>query len=262
MTRTLIAIETSTEYCSVALHHAGRVFARSEHAGQTHSERLLPMLADILSEAGIALKDCEAIAFGAGPGSFTGLRIACSVAQGLAYGVDRPVVAVDTLKAMAEQLRSECTQLPEPMAAGTRVLAALDARMQEVYWALYAWQGGEWQVQIAPTLSRPDRVKAELHYIQDLEAAPVHWGCGNGFDIFAAELVPCVASVAGPNLPDARAIAALAARCLARGEVTAATQAAPLYVRNHVALTTLERVEAHAQKKRMESATAQDMGVL
>jgi len=264
MTHTLIALETSTEFCSVALRHAGAVTVRRVHAGQTHSERLLPMLAELLAEAGIAAGACEAIAFGAGPGSFTGLRIACSVAQGLAYGLDCPVIPVDTLRAMAEELRQGQDQQSLP--DGTQVLAALDARMQEVYWAVYAWQDGEWQEQVAPGLSRPADVRHELarepgfasgSAVDPLSGAIVQWGCGNGFDHFCADLKPCVTRIGSPKIPDAEAIAALAARQLVRGETMAAQAAAPLYVRNRVALTTLERAEVQEQKQRLEYAAVQ-----
>lgn len=268
MTRTLIALETSTEFCSVALRHAGQVTVRRVHAGQTHSERLLPMLAELLAEAGIAVHACEAIAFGAGPGSFTGLRIACSVAQGLAYGLDCPVIAVDTLRAMAEELRQNLShnREPESIPDGTLVLAALDARMQEVYWAVYAWQGGEWQERVAPGLSRPADVRHELAGEAGLvsggapiagSSAMVHWGCGNGFDHFSVELSPCVVRIGGPKIPDAEAMAALAERQFARGETMAAQAAAPLYVRNRVALTTLERAEVQEQKQRLEDVAVQ-----
>lgn len=264
MTQTLIALETSTEFCSVALRHAGEVTVRRVHAGQTHSERLLPMVAALLAEAGIAAGACEAIAFGAGPGSFTGLRIACSVAQGLAYGLDCPVIAVDTLRAMAEELRQN--QEPESMPDGTLVLAALDARMQEVYWAVYAWENGEWQERVAPGLSRPADVRHELAReacfasggVADAGSGVIaQWGCGNGFDHFCVALSPCVARIGSPKIPDAEAIVALAARQLARGETIAAQAAAPLYVRNRVALTTLERADVQEQKQRLEHAAVQ-----
>lgn len=272
MTRTLIALETSTEFCSVALRHAGQVTVRRVHAGQTHSERLLPMLAELLAEAGIAAQACEVIAFGAGPGSFTGLRIACSVAQGLAYGLDCPVIAVGTLRAMAEELRQNLSQKrkhnqePDPLPDGTLVLAALDARMREVYWAVYAWQSGEWQERVAPGLSRPADVRHELageagfasSSMPDAASGTlVQWGCGNGFDHFSAELSPCVGRIGGPKIPDAEAMVALADRQLARGETMAAQAAAPLYVRNRVALTTLERDDVREQKKRLEHAAVQ-----
>ncbi len=154
MTQTvLLAIDTSTEFCSVALLAADgptadaasfRTWVRHERTGAVSSTRVLPAVREVLDEAGLAFADCNAIAFGAGPGSFTGLRTATGVAQGLAFGRALPVVPVGTLLACAE-----AAPLNAGAAAGraTRVRAALDARMDEVYWADYAWDdaAGDWQ---------------------------------------------------------------------------------------------------------------------
>ena len=162
MTRTvLLALDTSTEYCSVALLDADtpsgkppavapRVLARHEKTGAVSSARVLPAVKELFDEAGLTLRDCNAIAFGAGPGSFTGLRTAAGVAQGLAFGLALPVVPVSTLLTCAESAR-----MRDPLA--TRVLAVLDARMDEVYWADYAWcaQMAEWQAVSGPALGDP-----------------------------------------------------------------------------------------------------------
>jgi len=229
----LLAIETSTEYCSVAVLHGAIVRARTEHAGQTHSRRLMPLIQAVLAEAGIGLQDCAAVAFGAGPGSFTGLRIACSVAQGLAWGRDLPVVPVGTLVALAEAVRETVELAP-----GTHVLAALDARMGELYWAVYEWDGIDWIERAAPGLDVPGAVAVRLAAQGLLDIAV---GCGNGFDVHAAALGGLVGRVAAPRLPDARQVVALAARQFARAGGQPARDAAPLYVRDHVALTTDER---------------------
>ncbi|MGA7778937.1 MAG: tRNA (adenosine(37)-N6)-threonylcarbamoyltransferase complex dimerization subunit type 1 TsaB, partial [Paraburkholderia sp.] len=163
MTRTvLLALDTSTEFCSVALLSAAidaalvpvsepRVWVRHEATGAVSSTRLLPAIRELFDEAGLVLADCDAIGFGAGPGSFTGLRTATGVAQGLAFGLNRPVVPIGTLLACAESVR-----LRDPSV--TRVLAALDARMDEVYWADYAWDDaqGEWRTVQPASLDAPD----------------------------------------------------------------------------------------------------------
>src|SRR5208282_3173837 len=124
----ILALDASTDVCAVALGDGVSWTGRAESAGQRHSELLLPMVRELLSEARLELADLHGIAFGAGPGSFTGLRIACGVAQGLALGANLPVIGVATLEAMAESARSR--------RGCARVIAALDARMHEVYFAV------------------------------------------------------------------------------------------------------------------------------
>jgi len=241
----LLALDTSTEFCSAAVLRGGQVFARSMHAGQTHSQLILPMIGTLLDEAGLRLADCAALAFGAGPGSFTGLRIACSVAQGLAWGAGLQVLPVGTLAALAEACRDSVDLAP-----GARVLAALDARMAEVYWGVWEWDGAEWVEHRAPALARP----ADLAVLLE-DDAPA-WGCGNAFDVYADALRGRVGTVAAPRLPDARHIAQLGVRALVRGGGQPAQRAAPLYVRNQVALTTEERARAATQKRALGAMAA------
>src|SRR5450830_1545003 len=140
---TILALETSSELASCALLRDGRLTRRASNGVRTHSQSILPMVQELLSEAGIALADCDAIAFGAGPGSFTGVRTACGVAQGLAYGANLPVLPLVTLEAMAEACRAAT--------GAVEVLAVLDARMSEVYWAQYRFIDGGWLEVVAPT---------------------------------------------------------------------------------------------------------------
>ena len=142
----ILAIETSTELCSAALWLDGKVDAREEVAGQRHSELLLPMIDALLVSHGLKAVELDCIAFGAGPGSFTGLRIACGVAQGIAFGIDVPVIAIGTLAALAAASQ-----------AG-RVVCCLDARMGEVYHAAYERRSSDWHEVHAPSLCRPDAV--------------------------------------------------------------------------------------------------------
>jgi tRNA threonylcarbamoyladenosine biosynthesis protein TsaB len=225
----ILALDASTDVCAAALGDGTHWTERVENAGQRHSELLLPMVRALLAEARLDLGALDGIAFGAGPGSFTGLRIACGVAQGLALGASLPVVGVATLEAMAETARKRSGR--------TRVIAALDARMLEVYVAAYAHDGSRWRVVLDPVVVLPG------------EAPPLPsggWtGVGNGFaaypalrERFADVLSGCDEGI----LPTATAIGSLALPRFAAGEGIPAREAAPLYIRHRVALTTAERV--------------------
>jgi tRNA threonylcarbamoyladenosine biosynthesis protein TsaB len=226
----VLALDASTTVCTAALGDGASWSERMETAGQRHSELLLPMVRALLRQARLELSELDGIAFGAGPGSFTGLRIACGVAQGLALGANLPVVGVATLEAMAETLRSQT--------AYTRVIATLDARMQEVYFAAYEHDGTSWSARIPPCVVAP--ADAPLP-----EGAG--WsGVGNGFaayptlgDRLAGVLTSCDEAIG----PTAVAIGALALPRFAAGEGMPARDAAPLYVRHRVALTHAERAD-------------------
>lgn len=232
----LLAFDTSTEYLSLALWLDGRVLVRDLHAGQTHSQRILPLVRELLDEASLQLQQLDGIAFGAGPGSFTGLRIACGVAQGLAFGAGLPVVGVSTLLALAQASTAD------------RVIACLDARMGEVYHAAYmrdgSRDGNDWHEVLAPGLYVPEV----------LPAVPgANWvGAGSGWDSYADALQRAYASqlseVLPGRYPSAQAIAELAAPQFAAGKGLPAAQAAPLYIRNKVALKTSERLQGGLPK--------------
>jgi tRNA threonylcarbamoyladenosine biosynthesis protein TsaB len=165
----ILALETSSQWCSVALWLDGRLLAREELAGQRHSELLLPMVDALLNDAALELRNMDAVAFGAGPGSFTGLRIACGVAQGLAAGAGIATVGVGTLMAMAQA------------SGAPRVLACLDARMGEIYCAAYERNADAWHVVHPPRLSTPDEAPA-------LDGGA--WtGVGSGFEAYASALM-------------------------------------------------------------------------
>ncbi|MBL8393054.1 MAG: tRNA (adenosine(37)-N6)-threonylcarbamoyltransferase complex dimerization subunit type 1 TsaB [Candidatus Accumulibacter sp.] len=217
----LLAIETSTESGSIALWCDGDLLRRSCPAGAAHSQTLLPLLSGALQEAGLGYGDVHGIAFAAGPGSFTGLRIACGVAQGLAVAHCLPVIAVGTLEALA--LAS----------GGERVIVLLDARMGEVYHSRIV-AGGE---TLPPAVCRPDELP--------LPDTAGWLACGNGIaahPLLRQRLSERVCDWLPDLLPDAGAVACLAAPRLARGEGVDAAAVAPLYVRNKVALTIAERL--------------------
>lgn len=228
----ILALETSSEWCSAALWLDGRVLAREELAGQRHSELILSMIDTLLREAGVALAACDAIAFGAGPGSFTGLRIACGVAQGLGFAAGLPLVGVSTLLALAQASGAE------------RVLSCLDARMGEIYCAAFERRGGQWCTTHSPRLCAP-------------AAAPLlegkGWiGAGSGFAACSNALQERYAShleMVRPDLhPDARDIASLGVDMVRAGLALPAEQAHPVYLRDRVALTVDERQAIKAAK--------------
>jgi tRNA threonylcarbamoyladenosine biosynthesis protein TsaB len=229
----ILAIETSSELASCALLRGETVISRESSGVRTHSQSVLPMVQELLAEAGIRLADCDAVAFGAGPGSFTGVRTACGVAQGLAFGAALPVLPLVTLEAMAQACR-------ERTGAGD-VLAVLDARMGEVYWAQYRWADG-WQVVSAPALSAPEAVAPV--------AAERLAACGNGFAAYPEGFAgkEFAAGALADIVPHARALARLAAAALAAGQAVPAAQAQPLYLRNKVAYTAAERQAINAAK--------------
>lgn len=220
----LLAVETSTELCSVALLRSDELFVEEALAESRHSELLVPMLRRVLERAGLTPGEMDAFAFGQGPGSFTGIRIACGIVQGLALGAGRPVVPVPSLLALAEQTHD------------ARVIAAVDARMGEAYLAAYSRDGPDWNEVLAPRL-----VDASC-----LPALPGRqWAAtGSGFDrhdwLREAYRQP-VAMRYEADLPRAGAIARVAVQRFLRGAAVPAQDAAPLYLRDKVALTTEER---------------------
>lgn len=221
----ILALDASTEHCSAAVWRDGTVFGREAHAGQSHSEMLIVMADAVLTEAGIALPALSGIAFGAGPGSFTGLRVACAVAQGLAFPTDIPLAGIGTLHAMAAGCGADA------------VICCLDARMGEVYHAAYRRDGGAWSEVSAPRVCAPGAVP-------DLPSA--RWtGCGSGFaaygEVLRQRYGAILEDVIADLVPQARDIAALAAPVFAAGGGVRADAAAPLYVRDRVALKTAER---------------------
>jgi tRNA threonylcarbamoyladenosine biosynthesis protein TsaB len=221
----ILAIDASTEYCSVALWCEGELDALDVHAGQRHSELVLEMTHDLLGRHALRIAMLDGVAFGAGPGSFTGLRIACGVTQGLAFAAGLPVVGVSTLLAMAQA------------APAARVVCCLDARVHEIYHAAYERDGDHWHAVHAPGLCAP-------------AAAPMlpgqgWYACGSGFgayrDALERRYAGVLAGVDAGAYPHAREIARLAVTEFERGGGVDAAQAVPLYLRDRVALKTAER---------------------
>ena len=219
------AFETSTERCSVALWRDGEVAAIEARASNSHGEQALPALERLLAQAGASAKQLDAVAFGAGPGSFTGLRIACGLAQGIAWANDVPVIGISTLEAMAE----EC--------GAPKVIACVDARMREVYYSAWQKDGGVWREVIETRCVAPGDAPAP--------EGRDWFGCGSGFAAYGETMGNALRGhFRGIDVnarPGAAAVARLAAPRLAAGQGVDASLAAPVYVRDKIAFTEKER---------------------
>jgi tRNA threonylcarbamoyladenosine biosynthesis protein TsaB len=222
----ILALDTSTDYCSVALWLDGGATVREARAGQSHSSLLLGMIDEVLQAAHVQLRDLDALAYGEGPGSFTGLRIACGVVQGVAFGANLPVIGIGTLLAMAHGSGAE------------RVVCCVDARVHEIYHAAYrSVANSGWREVCAPSVCEPGAAP-------ELEGEG--WlGCGNGFAVYREALEARyggrLAGIEPERYPHALDIAALAVPLVERGLTRDAESAAPVYLRDKVALTTDER---------------------
>jgi tRNA threonylcarbamoyladenosine biosynthesis protein TsaB len=229
----LLALETATEACSIALYLDGEVIERHEIAPRLHAEYALPWAEALLAEAGIAKSQLDAIAISRGPGAFTGVRLAIALAQGIALALDKPVVAISTLQAIAVQ------------AQGERILAAIDARMGEVYVGAFARKGDELIAISTEIVCAPDAVT-----LPDSEGG---WhGVGTGFaaanGLLQQNLHSQLASVDASALPHAADVARLAVAAYARGEAVAPERVEPAYLRNNVALTLEEQKALRASR--------------
>jgi len=230
----LLAIETATEACSVALIHGDEVIARSELAPRRHAERVLPMADELLAEAGLGKHALDAIAVGRGPGAFTGVRLAVSLAQGMALALDLPVVTVSSLAALA-------LEAPDDGDADTAILAVIDARMGEIYAASYRRDGKGGLVALDD-----ERVcTAESLLLPEVSAWQV---VGTGWATYEAALRERLGAepryADGARYPQAVHVAELAAREFRAGRALPPEQALPVYLRDKVALTLVEQGKA------------------
>jgi tRNA threonylcarbamoyladenosine biosynthesis protein TsaB len=219
----LLAIETATEACSAALGVGGEILSRFELASRRHTELILPMCEGLLGQAGMALADLDAVAFGCGPGSFTGLRIAAGLTQGMAFARDLPVVPVSTLAVLAQGAMARHDV--------THVLAAIDARMEEVYWAQYVRdRQGLACLQGAEQVLRPGSMTPPAH--------GQWYGAGSGWQayggVFAARLGSRLRGRDPTALPDARDLIPLAEQRYRCGGAVVADAALPVYLRDRV----------------------------
>ena len=253
-----LAFDTSTDRLSIALTDGVRVWQHSGAGGAQASSTLIPAILCLLAEAGLQLGELDTIAFGRGPGSFTGLRTACAVAQGLAFGARNgagmPVLPMDTLMAVAEearfqmQIRGGPHPCPLPRTGegeGTntlRVTALLDARMDEMYVQSYEFNSSLWTQTGGCELIRPENLAAYLLCVPGPQLL-----AGNVFDVYAQRLPAALAGIPHLHaLPTATALLRLAPALAAAGQCVDASLALPLYVRDKVAFTTDERAASKA----------------
>ncbi len=221
----LLALDATTEFLSLALRVDGKQYKHDQYAGQAASQLILPQIQQLLDDAQVELKDLDGIAFGAGPGSFTGVRVACGVAQGLAFGANIPVVGINVLMALAQASQAD------------RVIAASDARMREVYHAVYERQGDVWNEVYAAGVYKPNEVPSVVGG---------DWvGVGTGWkvyqDVLGERYQQQVVRTMPEMTPMAEAIMTLAIPAFEAGLAIPASEARPIYIRNRVALTAKER---------------------
>ncbi len=221
----ILAIDTATEACSAALWNDGNTSAHFELCPREHTQRILPIVQDILTQGGVSLTDLDALAFGRGPGSFTGVRIGIGIAQGLALGAELPMIGVSTLVTMAQGAWRK--------QGATRVLAAIDARMGEVYWAEYQRdENGIWHGEESEAVLKPEVVQQRLAELSG-EWATV----GTGWAAWPDMTQGANATLVDGNvtLPEAEDMLPIACAMLEQGKTVAVDKAEPVYLRNNVA---------------------------
>lgn len=222
----ILAIDTATEACSAALWNTGEICAHFELCPREHTQRILPVVQEILSQSGVTLAELDALAFGRGPGSFTGVRIGIGIAQGLALGAELPMIGVSTLATMAQGAFRK--------SGATRVLAAIDARMGEVYWAEYVRdEQGIWHGEESEAVLKPEAVKDRL---MQLSGEWVTVGTGwPAWPELAADATHLTITDGEVLLPAAEDMLPIAVYLLEQGKIVAVEKAEPKYLRNEVA---------------------------
>lgn len=221
MTQTLLALDTATEACSVALHFHGKITSLNEVSPRTHTQRILPMVDELLKQAEIKINDVDFLVFGRGPGSFTGVRVGVSVAQGLAMGANLPVVAVSNLKAMAEEAYQTL--------GASKVVALIDARMNEVYFAQFEKNGEEWNEVVEEQVCSPEKAIAQIHLSDNVFVVGTGWAA---YSQFSEQNLPLVVSEI--TLPSAQYMLSLAEVEIKKGNTQSALAIEPVYLRNEV----------------------------
>jgi tRNA threonylcarbamoyladenosine biosynthesis protein TsaB len=224
---TLIALDTATEACSVALLHNGQLSVDYQVIPRLHAQQLLPMIQQLLANAGVAMNAVDAIAFGRGPGAFTGVRIAIGVVQGLAFALQRPVLPVSNLAVLAQRAWREY--------GAEQVAAAIDARMDELYWGCYQLSNNEMRLMGDEAVLSPEQ--ARIHQ------AGEWFGAGTGWAAYHERISAQVrVGTDGRLLPHAQDLLQLAEYAWARGEAVSAELAQPVYLRDRVAVPKGERL--------------------
>ncbi len=230
----ILAIETATEACSAALAIGDKIITRFEIAPREHTKRILNMMDDVLAQAGVKLAQVDAVAFSRGPGAFTGVRIATGVAHGVALAIDKPLLPISTLAAIAQQMHEE--------QGAEHCLPALDARMGEIYWGTYSIENGLMTLQSEELVNKPEVL--QIATLLSTKASIEWMAAGSGWDAY--EQLLDTANVDNLKkldniLPSAQYIARLAIKDYQEGKAVDAEQAQPIYLRDKVAQTIAER---------------------
>lgn len=221
MNKTILALDTATEACSVALFHQGKTTGLNELSPRTHTQRILPMVDELLSQAGISLQQVDVLAFGRGPGSFTGVRVGVGIAQGLALGVQLPVVPVSNLTAMAEAAFQQY--------GATNVLSLIDARMNEVYFSQLEREESGWKTIVAEQVCAPEQAIAQIQPKDNLVVVGTGWSAYPQFE--EASLAVTISDI---TLPSAQFMLPLAVSAIRQGKMISGLEIEPVYLRNEV----------------------------
>lgn len=221
MNKTLLALDTATEACSVALLHNGQITSLDELSPRTHTQRILPMIDTLLKNVGIEISQVDGLVFGRGPGSFTGVRVSVGIAQGLALGAELPVVAVSNLLAMAQAAYQELE--------AKEVIALIDARMNEVYFAQYQYTEQGWQIVVDEQVCSPEQAIEQFQIKENTFVVGTGWAA---YSLFSERNLPLI--VSNIILPSAKYMLSLAKGKIAKGETQSALEIEPIYLRNEV----------------------------
>ena len=255
-----LALETSTDTLSLAVSRDTQTWTHTSAGGALTSTHMIPHTLALLKEAGLALTDLQSVVFGRGPGAFTGLRTACAVAQGLAFGANLTVLPIDTLLAVAEEARmAAVTAGDKPV---TRVLAVMDARMEQVYVAAYEFTlPGTWRCVQPPELHSPEALHWPAHWTHDAAqiASPTFIAAGNAWPVYAGRWPAALSASQVLALPTAAALLRLAPAAWAAGLAVPPEEALPLYIRDKVAQTTEERMHIKAAQLAQASPTTSQL---
>lgn len=221
MKPTILALDTATEACSVALSYQDTMLTLDELSPRTHTQRILPMVDELLKKAGISIDQVNVLVFGRGPGSFTGVRVGIGIAQGLALGANLPVVGVSNLLAMAEQAYQQL--------GATEVVALIDARMNEVYFAQFSRQNDSWHSVVEEQVCSPEKAIAQFKFVSNLAIVGTGW---KAYPQFAqANLDVAITEI---TLPSAKYMLSLAESDIKQGKTQTAFEIEPVYLRNEV----------------------------
>ncbi|AHG79729.1 hypothetical protein X875_11110 [Mannheimia varigena USDA-ARS-USMARC-1388] len=218
---TILALDTATEACSVALLHNGKISTLDEISPRSHTQRILPMVDELLTQANIQIKDVNYLVFGRGPGSFTGVRVGVSVAQGLAMGANLPVVAVSNLKAMAEEAYQKL--------GAEKVIALIDARMNEVYFAQFERNGEQWNEVEAEQVCSPEKAISQFQVSENVVVVGTGWAA---YSQFSEQNLPL--EVSEITLPSAEYMLSIAEVEIQNSNTQSALEIEPVYLRNEV----------------------------